>query len=402
MRDKSEPTIKWIIATLCALLSALADSQLSGEETSGISRTSPRLPPIPFDYAAPVFPEHVQKHVAVIDAQNGEGRVTNHGATLGRVLFYDKRLSINGTISCGSCHIQEYGFADPRRVSRGFDDQCGTRNSMSLVNLRFNPSSRFFWDERAESLEDQVVMPIVDPIEMGHSLSAITSDLAEAPIYQTLFVNAFGDSSVTKSRIASALSQFLRAMVSFDSRYDEGLQMTGDARAKFPNFSEQENLGKTQFFERGRCAECHLPNLSPIGISGDQYAFFQLLSPTVNGVDQDGAVDDLGVGAVTEQMKDLGRFKVSSLRNIELTSPYMHDGRFHTLDQVIEHYNWSVKPHANLDPRLRDFAANGMALPEVEKVALAVFLRTLTDNHFISDPKFSDPFIDHEKSERKE
>jgi len=119
-------------------------------------------------------------------------------------------------------------------------------------------------------------------------------------------------------------------------------------------------------------------------------------------VDQDGAVDDLGVGAITDQMKDLGRFKVSSLRNIELTSPYMHDGRFHTLDQVIEHYNWSVKPHANLDPRLRDFAANGMALPEVEKVALAAFLRTLTDNHFISDPKFSDPFIDHEKSERKE
>ena len=134
------------------------------------------------------------------------------------------------------------------------------------------------------------------------------------------------------------------------------------------------------------------------GNHGDQpqFAVFQLHEPVVNGIDIDGPGRDQGVGMVTGEKRDIGSFRVSSLRNIELTAPYMHDGRFQTLDQVIEHYNWSVKPHPNLDSRLEDFSANGMALPEVEKVALAAFLKTLTDYEFIKDPKFSDPFVRNE------
>jgi len=365
------------------------------ESTNEIRSLNLNLPKISFHYSADKFPDHVEKHVSDIDGVLGENYVTNDGATLGRVLFYDKRLSANGTISCGSCHVQKHAFADPRPRSSGFNGIFGNRNSMALINLRFNPSSRFFWDERAANLESQVLMPIEDPNEMGHSVDQIALNFGKDPTYQKLFELAFGDPVVSRDRIAMALSQFLRSMVSFRSRYDAGLQLTRDVNQDFSNFTDQENLGKDQFFGRARCAECHLPKLHKGDVSADQYAFFQLLEPTVNGVDSEDPSFDQGVGLISHRQKDVGRFKASSLRNIEVTFPYMHDGRFQTIDQVIEHYNWSVKPHPNLDPRLQDFSANGMALPEVEKVALAAFLRTLTDHQFLTDPKFSDPF-DHD------
>ena len=351
------------------------------------------LPEVPFDYAGQKIPQHVRSHELAFDNEPSKNKITNHGATLGRVLFYEKGLSVNGSISCGSCHMQRYAFSDPRKKSSGYKGQLGSRNSMALVNLRFNPSGRFFWDERAESLESQVLMPIVDENEMGHSLGDVERFLQNDPMYLELFSSAFGDPTITRQRIAMALAQFLRSMISFNSRYDRGLAITGDVTQPFPNYTEQENLGKTEFFGRGRCAECHLPQLPQGGRSSQQHAFFQLLSPMVNGVDSDTPEADEGVFVVTKKVQDIGKFKASSLRNIELTAPYMHDGRFQTLDQVLEHYNWSVKPHPNLDPRLKDFSANGMAMPEVQKVALAAFLRTLTDPQFIYDPKFSDPFI---------
>ena len=352
------------------------------------------LPASSYRYTDPVLPDHVTVVAAFFDNTPDENPITDAGATLGRVLFYDPTLSVNGSTSCASCHNQGHAFTDERRFSKGFAGKEVGRNSMSLVNLRYYRPGKFFWDERAGSLEDQVLMPIENSVEMGHRLSLLLPQLQNDPLYPPLFQSAFGTPSITETRLARALAQFIRSMVSVGSRYDIGRAQVESVLDPFPNFSEQENYGKQQFFGRAKCAECHLPEVEVAGASADarQSAFFHLESPTVNGIDSDSADLDGGLGAVTGLNKDWGRFKATSLRNVELTAPYMHDGRFRTLDQVIEHYNWSVKPHRNLDPRLEDFAANGLALPEVEKVALSEFLKTLTDSDFIRDPKFSDPF----------
>ena len=362
----------------------------TGSET--VVKRELSLPVIPYRYADPILPDHVTAVAGFFDNTPDENPITNAGATLGRVLFYDPTLSVNGSISCASCHNQVHAFTDERRFSKGFEGEKVDRNSMSLVNLRYYRPGKFFWDERAGSLEDQVLMPIENSVEMGHRLSRLLSQLQRDPIYPALFKSAFGTPSVTERRLARALSQFIRSMVSVGSRYDIGRAQVDSVLDPFPNFSEQENYGKQQFFGRAKCAECHLPEVGGASAEARQSAFFYLESPTVNGVDSDSEDLDGGVGAITGLKKDWGRFKATSLRNVELTAPYMHDGRFRTLDQVIEHYNWSVKPHRNLDARLEDFAANGLALPEVEKVALTEFLSTLTDPEFINDPKFSDPF----------
>lgn len=379
-------------AFLCAAVTVVQSA--SGQEAveSRVAREL-NLPRIPFDYEAIALPPHVAEVAARFDNQPTENPISNHGATLGRVLFYDPTLSLDGSTSCASCHLQSCAFAEPKAKSVGFAGGMVRRNSMSLVNLRYYARGKFFWDERAESLEQQVLMPIEDPIEMGHRLPELQEQLQHDPIYPPLFAAAFGDERVTRDRIAKALSQFVRSIVSFRSRYDEGRALVQSVLDPFPNFSEQENLGKEQFFGRARCAECHLPDDDGLPVERRQSAFFQLTQPTVNGIDNNSDDVDRGVGEVSGRAEENGKFKSSSLRNIELTGPYMHDGRFHTLDQVLEHYNWSVRPHENLDPRLEDFAANGMALPEVQKVALAVFLKTLTDQELIRDPKYSDPFV---------
>ncbi|MCP4945570.1 MAG: cytochrome-c peroxidase [Planctomycetaceae bacterium] len=354
------------------------------------------LPATPYRYADQPLPRHVKEVANLFDNTPESNPITDEGATLGRVLFYDPNLSANGSTSCSSCHSQQTAFTDERRFSKGFEGRAVDRNSMSLVNLRYYRPGKFFWDERAGSLEDQVLMPIENPIEMGHELTALVSQLQSDTIYPPLFRDAFGTSEVTKERLSLALAQFIRSMVSVNSRFDQGRAAVASVLDPFPNFSEQENYGKQQFFGRARCSECHLPETEGKSGAARQSAFFQLEGPLVNGIDSDSDQVDGGVGAFTLKESEWGRFKSTSLRNVVLTAPYMHDGRFRTLDQVIEHYNWSVKPHRNLDHRLEDFAANGLALPEVEKVALAAFLGTLTDQTFLTDPKFSDPFTQAE------
>ncbi len=377
-------------AWMCTAAAADDASGLPGSAPPGSQRRL-ELPVTPYRYSDLDVPDAIADQLRGLDNTPADNPLTDHGATLGRVLFYDKALSANGTTSCATCHEQQHAFSDPRAKSVGFRGETVSRNSMSLVNLRFYARDRFFWDERASSLETQVLMPIENPLEMGHTLDALVVQLANDPIYPPLFTNAFGDPTITKDRIAKALAQFVRSIVSFRSRYDIGLQHVQSPREDFPNFSDQENLGKRQFFGRARCAECHLPGHDNDGQK--QWAIFQLSEPGNNGIDIDGPDVDAGVGSQSGRMQDRGKFKPSSLRNIAETGPYMHDGRFVTLDQVIEHYNWSVRPHENLDPRLADFAANGLALPEVPKVALAAFLATLTDHALLSDPKFSDPFV---------
>lgn len=369
---------------------AVLSSCSSNEEDMGLENANIasvlNLPTDPFNYANPDLPSHfLSANVVRIDNTPNNSQVTDAGATLGRVLFYDVKLSANNSVSCASCHTQSTSFADTRTLSLGFEGGETGRNSMGLANAKYYNNGRFFWDERANSLEEQVLMPIQDEVEMGLSLEELVSKIQEAEYYSLLFIEAFGDANVSSNRISLALSQFVRSMVSYESRYDEGLAaVNGNNNADFPNFTEIENLGKNLFFSgRTQCANCH----ESVIFSGDQ--------ARNNGLD---AVNtDLGLGAVTGNANDNGKFKVNSLRNIALTAPYMHDGRFETLDQVIGFYDRGIQNNQNLDNRLRtnNGAVRRMNLNPQERQALVTFLRTLTDDDFITNEKFSNPFINN-------
>jgi cytochrome c peroxidase len=389
------------VGTLMMAILVVTALPVAGEEAAG-ERAVPqavrrlRLPATPYRYADVALPEHVRRFANSYDNTPVDNPITDAGAKLGRVLFYDPTLSINGQTSCASCHKQALAFTDDAPLSRGFEGRTVTRNSMSLVNLRYYARGKFFWDERADSLEAQVLMPIENEIEMGHDLDRLEPQLASDPIYPPLFDEAFGDPAIDRERIAKALAQFIRSIVSFDSPYDRGLAVAGSAEFEFANFSEQENEGKRLFFGEARCALCHVANRAQQGPR--QQAFFFLDGPLVNGIDIDDIqrLDpkiDPGVGGVTGRPEDFGRFKVSSLRGVEVTGPYMHDGRIRTLETVIEHYGWSLRPHVNLDSRLQNIVGSGLAFPQSEVDALVAFLRTLTDATLLTDPRFSNPFV---------
>ena len=340
------------------------------------------LPAGPFNYAAPALPpSFLVQPILGQDNMPATNLTTDVGATLGRVLFYDKRLSTNRSISCSSCHQREHGFADPRRFSVGFNGGLTGRNSMGLSNARWYLRRHFFWDERANVLEDQVLMPIQNPVEMGMTLEALTNRLSAEPYYTNLFTTAFGTPAVTSSRVSLALAQFVRSIVSTRSKYDLGVA------SGFRNFTPQENLGRQIFLGQvgnATCAACHgTDNFVP--------------GPALNNNGLEFPYVDKGVGGITGLPQDNGKFKVPSLRNIELTAPYMHDGRFATLEQVVEFYNSGVVDNPNLSPPLRNPpgqppGARRLNLSTAQKAALVVFLKTLTDTSLATDLKFADPF----------
>lgn len=345
------------------------------------------LPSDEFNYSNPNLPAYFTNEAASdLDNTPGDNRITNTTATLGRILFYDKNLSANNTIACASCHLQDKGFSDPAQLSTGFEGGLTGRQSMSLANARYYANGRFFWDERASTLEDQTLMPIQDHIEMGMTLEDLVPKLQATEYYGILFNDAFGSEEVTSDRISLALAQFVRAMVSYQSKYDQGLSRTNGGNAnQLPNFSNLENLGLRIFTDpqRGACAGCHSTPLQ-VGIGAQN-----------NGLDL--STTDEGLGALTGNPRDDGKFKSPSLRNIGVTAPYMHDGRFATLLEVVEHYNSGVQAHPNLDPRLRGGPGNPqprrLNLNDQEKQALVAFLNTLTDEVFLTDEKFSNPFV---------
>ncbi|WP_233268500.1 cytochrome-c peroxidase [Cellulophaga sp. L1A9] len=341
------------------------------------------LPDSPFNYANILLPNFfLDNEVGDEDNTPNNNTTTDDGATLGRVLFYDKNLSMNNTISCASCHIQENGFSDPNALSIGFDGELTSRNSMGLANARFYANGRFFWDERAATLEAQTLVPIQDLVEMGLTLTELEAKLSQQTYYATLFTNAFGDETITSNRVALALSQFIRSMVSYESKFDEGLAQTQDIDDNFPNFTTSENRGKQLFMSnQTRCFDCHATNV----FVGDD--------ARNNGLD--ATITDLGVGGITGNNNELGEFKVPSLRNIALTGPYMHDGRFETLEEVVEHYNSGVQDNPNLDNRLtQGNNVRRLNLSEADKQALVDFLNTLTDDTFINDEKYASPFLE--------
>jgi len=296
---------------------------------------------------------------------------TNAGATLGRVLFYDRRLSVNDRVSCSSCHQQQFAFSDTARLSRGFLGGVTGRHSMGLANARFYANRRFFWDERAASLEAQVLQPIQDGTEMGLTLPNAMAKLSATTYYPALFNAAFGSAEITSDRVGLALSQFVRSLVSVNSKFDRAFGANG-----VPNFAAaftaQELAGQNLFNGRAGCARCHGTNAH--------------IGDDAHNTGLDATITDVGAGT--------GRFKSPSLRNIAVRPPYMHDGRFQTLAQVVAFYDSGVQNNPGLDNRLRGPGGQPLRLnlSAAERASLVAFLGTLTDNTFLTDVRLSKPF----------
>jgi len=356
------------VAVLIAAGAALAAQKAVPERTL-------RLPDTAYEYANVPLPAHVES-VRAVDNTPADNPITNDGATLGRVLFYDTALSANGTTSCSSCHRQQHAFADPNRVSRGFDGRFTDRHAMNLTGLRYYGRARFFWDERGGNLEETVLLPLRDPIEMGEDSARLPQKLAALPYYPELFRRAFGDPAITEPRIARALAQFLRSLVSYRSRFDEGMARAQSHEDNFENFTRQENRGKALFLRN--CASCHF--------AAQELPFAQLV-PANNGTELDPLFADGGLADITLNALDAGRFKSPTLRNVEVAGPYMHNGSLATLEDVVEHYSRNFHRHPNLDFRMLP-----LNFTESEKAALVAFLKTLTDRAFLTNPRFSDPF----------
>lgn len=387
--------------TTFALAMALAFSFIAcqKEEPTIVDPLSDlNLPETPFNYATFALPAHFQNNTAGplptsvngIDNTPANNPVTDAGATLGRVLFYDQKLSANGKVSCASCHHQAAGFSDPATLSKGFDGGLTRRHSMTLINARYYQRGRFFWDERAATLEEQVLMPFQDPVEMGLTLDQLVTKVELQPYYPTLFKAAFGDGTVNSDRIAAALAQFVRSIVSYRSKYDTGRAMVNTPGANFPNFTAEENLGKQLFIlpipnGGGACFGCHTTE-----------AFVSVgAGPQNNGLDAQSTTDFGAFEAFPFSPILQGRFKTGTLRNIALTAPYMHDGRFATLEEVVEHYNSGIQDHPTLSAALTDASGNPVRLnfSDAQKKALVAFLHTLTDETVATEEKWGDPFI---------
>lgn len=328
------------------------------------------------------------------DNTPGDNPITDLGATLGRVLFHDKRLSRNESVSCASCHQQAHGFSDTAVASSGVAGTTG-RHSMRLVNARFGAERRFFWDERAATLEAQTTQPIQDHVEMGFSgadgdpgFADLVARLSAVEEYQVMFTAVYGDEGITEGRVQEALAQFVRSIQSFDSKYDEGRSQVAGDGAPFPNFTAAENRGKQLFLAPpgpgggAGCAGCHrAPEFDIDPNSGNN-----------------GVVGSLGGGQDTTVTRS------PSLRDLEgpggsSNGGFMHTAEFATIEQVIAHYNAIPAVVPGLDRRLTR-PGPGTPQPQQlnlsaqERADLAAFLRTLTGSAIYTDPKWSDPFTE--------
>jgi cytochrome c peroxidase len=305
---------------------------------------------------------------------------TREGVALGRKLFYETRLSANNKISCGSCHEQSKAFTDGRAFSIGVDGAPTKRNAMALVNLLW--ARKFFWDGRSRTLEEQVVFPLTDPHEMGQTLEVSAEKLRSSEGYPGLFKSAFGDTAISSDRIAKAISQFERTLISANSFYDRYLK-----KEYQPSAIELEGMKLFMTMPqpdkriRGAdCAHCH----------GGVKTYIELFHN--NGLDN--VSKDIGRQEITGLASDYGRFKIPTLRNIALTAPYMHDGRFTSLEQVLDHYSEHLQP-MHLSSFLKGSSnVNGetsIRLTAREKKAVIAFLNMLTDSSFVNNPEFSNP-----------
>ncbi len=298
-----------------------------------------------------------------------DNALTEEGVLLGRTLFYDPILSGDSTLSCAGCHKPSTAFSDDRRFSIGIDGSIGNRQAMQIINAGW--LSKVFWDGRAKSLEDQALAPVENPIEMKAHWPMVVDRLKYSKKYRLLFHNAFGTADITKELAVKAIAQFERTMISYQSKFDR-------ERLGKVFYSVEEQDGYDMFFtERGDCFHCH----GGILLTDNQFHN--------NGLDTIPA--DSGLEQVTHSEFDRGKFKTPTLRNISLTAPYMHDGRFRTLEEVINFYSEGLQPSKTIDPLMKAIRNGGKHFSDYEKKALLAFLKTLTDTSFVNNPAFQAP-----------
>ena len=324
--------------------------------------------PTPMPLEIPeIFSDNILDPVIPIDNPQ-----TVEGVALGKKLFFDPILSGDNTQACADCHKPQNAFTDNSRFSDGIDGVFGNRNSMPLFNLAWNYNDRFFWDGRTLSLEHQALEPVSDPIEMHNTWEVVVDRLSQHPEYPQLFNNAFGEGSITKEKTTKAIAQFERTLISANSKFDRFL--LGEA-----TLTPEEQNGFDVFMDesRGDCFHCHGNPNNPLWTNN---AFHN------NGLD--ATFTDLGLGEVTGDPGDNGKFRSPSLRNLAYTAPYMHDGRFATLDEVINHYSEGLQNSPTIDPLMKKVNQGGVQLTDQDKADLKTFLLSLSDPSFINNPDF--------------
>lgn len=354
---------KWIKIIVIAILFVSCNE--NGVETYTPYSPTPLPLEIPQLFAATILPP-------VIPFDNPQ---TVEGVTLGRKLFYDPILSGNNTQSCANCHAPENAFTDSDQFSDGIDGLLGNRNSMPLFNMAWNYNEKFFWDGRSFSLEQQALAPVKDPIEMHNTWTNAMSSLQNHTEYPNLFFEAFGTTTIDSTLVTKALAQFERTLISGNSRFDKHLlgelTLTASELNGFNIFMDET---------KGDCFHCHGNANNPLWTDNIFHN---------NGLD--AVITDIGLGAVTGDPAGNGKFKSPSLRNLKFTAPYMHDGRFATLDDVINHYSEGLQNSPTIDPLMKAVNDGGVHITDDEKTDLKAFLLSLSDDEFINNPDFQNP-----------
>ncbi|MCC7245332.1 MAG: c-type cytochrome [Saprospiraceae bacterium] len=307
---------------------------------------------------------------------------TNAGVMLGRMLFYEKAMSKDGSQACADCHRQQHAFSDSLQFSIGVEKLPGKRQAMAVMNLAWHKNG-MFWDGRAASVHEQALKPIQDPLEMNEKLDNVVAKLQADKKYRDQFVRAFGSETVTAEKIGLAIEQFEWVMISNNSKFDqykrgEVALTDSEERGRKLFFTEFDPSGQKKGAE---CFHCH----GGFNFTNDDYMN--------NGLDAEASQTDIGKQKVSNDPADKAKFKTPSLRNVALTAPYMHNGRFQTLEQVIDHYNTGVKNSPTVDFLMQyNLQPGGLALSSQDKADLIAFLKTLTDKDFLINPAFSNPF----------
>lgn len=362
---------KIVVFAMCALGVTIAAQSCKDDD--------PSAPDVTFD-GTPYTLSYGQFPPPSINADN---TLTVQGVKLGRMLFYEKKLSKDGSQACASCHRQEHAFTDTTRFSVGVEGLNGKRQAMAIFNMAWH-ENEFFWDGRAHLLRDQSLLPIQDPLEMNESLQNVITKLSASQGYRDQFKRAFGSEEITSEKLSLAMEQFMNTLLSVDSPYDRSLK--GEV-----TLTPSEERGRKLFFAEfnpgfpnlsgADCAHCH----GGRNFENDLYIN--------NGLDTDMDMKDIGRENVTKNASDKAKFKVVSLRNVEVTPPYMHDGRFKTLEEVVDHYNSGIHNSTTVDPALEyTRVSGGLKLDAQDKADLVAFLKTLTDEDLLTNPKYSSPF----------
>ncbi|WP_208638685.1 cytochrome-c peroxidase [Tenacibaculum singaporense] len=343
------------------LLLLLISCSSKGEEESVYT-------PVPANLEIPELFQ--QKLIAPVIPTNNP--LTEEGIALGKKLFFDPILSKDNTQSCASCHDPKNAFTDDTRFSEGVDGKFGTRNSMPLFNLAWNFDERFMWDGKELSIERQAFSPVRNPIEMHSDWKNVAKKLEEHAEYPILFQQAFGASKIDSTIVTKAIAQFERTLISGNSKFDQYLlgnvELTPEEQNGFNVFMDET---------RGDCFHCHGSDNNPLWTDNKFHN---------NGLDE--TFTDIGLGAVTGDPNDNGKFRSPSLRNLKFTAPYMHDGRFATLEEVINHYSEGLKLSSTIDPLMKKANQGGVQLSDKNKADLKAFLLSLSDDNFVNNPKF--------------